>query len=97
MATATPSSHSGLLYAMWLPAIAFALAGIGTRKSKRQSVLVCLLGVLLFGGLFLQTSCSGGSPDPVGSRGTPKGQYTITVTGASGSLQHPTTVVLTVQ
>jgi hypothetical protein len=53
---------------------------------------------MLFAGLVFQAAC-GGSNSPGGGGGTPKGTYTITVTGtyAAGSLMHSTTTPLTVQ
>lgn len=97
MALAVPSNSSGFDYAMWLPAVAFALVGLGPLHGKRKRLLSWLFGALLFTGVFFQTSCGGGrSTDPSGSPGTPTGQYTITVTATSGSTQHSTSVTLRV-
>jgi hypothetical protein len=53
-----------------------------------------VLLVLLTGGL---VSCgSKGSGGGMGNPGTTTGSYTITVTGASGSIMQTTTVTLTV-
>jgi hypothetical protein len=43
-----------------------------------------------------QSAC-GGSSGSHGGGGTPLGTYTITFTGTSGSMQHATSVTLTVQ
>jgi hypothetical protein len=55
-------------------------------------------------GVALSVSCGGGGGSSGGSGGNPKtypgtpaGTYTVTVTGASGSLQDSTTMTLTVQ
>jgi hypothetical protein len=100
MALVFPSTRSSPFYAMWLPVFGFALTGIGIasrreRKAKRLGFTLCSL---LFAGLLFQAACGGGSStDGGGSAGTPTGQYTITITGKSGSLQHSTTVRLIVQ
>ena len=63
------------------------------RTRLQPALLVSLAAVLL--AITFWTACgSGASPS---SGGTPPGTYMLTVTGASGSLSHSTTVSLTVQ
>jgi hypothetical protein len=98
IALALPSNSSGFDYAMWLPAVAFALVGLGQGHRERKRLLSYLFGALLFTGLLFQTSCGGGrSTDPGGSPGTPIGQYNITITATSGSTQHSTGVTIEVE
>jgi subtilase family serine protease len=52
------------------------------------------LALLLIGGCLLQSSCGGGSSGPTG---TPAGVSVVTIHATSGSVQHTTTVTLTVQ
>ena len=76
----------------WLPIVGFAFMGVGfgCRLSIKRKLTVCLLGGILFSALILQGACGGSSG--------PRSQiYTITVTGASGSTQHSTTVPITVR
>ena len=85
------------LYAflLLLPGIVLAAAGIRGRKSKRRRIVSFSLGLLMTL-LTWQAGC-GGTPKQPAQPGTPAGTYSTTVTGISGSLQHPTTVMLTVQ
>jgi len=79
-----------LAYAAWLP-LAFGITLIGAPKRRR--------GTLLLGG-FVQllalslVACGGGSGGG-GNQGPTN--YTVTVTGTSGSIQHTAQVTVTVQ
>ena len=87
-----------LSYALWLPLFGLLVAGAGrSRKhnAKGRAFGLLLCGLLMFG-LTLQVACGGGSSTG-GSGGTAKGNYTVTISGTSGSLVHSTTVTLTVQ
>ena len=73
-----------------------ALALAFNQRRRRVSLLA---GAVLLAALAM--SCGGGGGGGGGGTttnpGTPKGTYTLTVTGTSGSLQHQTTLQLTVQ
>lgn len=68
--------------------------GIPARRRRWRSMLgmLMLLGFIAAG----LVSCGGKSKGSSGSPGTTTGNYTITVTGASGSIQQTTTVSVTV-
>jgi uncharacterized repeat protein (TIGR03803 family) len=93
------SSGGSLAYALWLPLL--GLVGIGNCfGSKQRKINAILLSCVLFAGVVFQAACGGGGSSG-GSRGTPAGAYTITVTGtssaATGSLVRSTNTTLTVQ
>lgn len=92
------------LYAIWLPVPGMALAGIGYASRKRKlaigMTLFLVLGLALLlagcGGGGSSSGGGGGGGGGGGTGGTTPGNYTITVTGTSGSLSHQTQVTLTV-
>ncbi len=88
------------MYAAWVQLQGLGLVGMlfmaPTRRRKRLLTLV-LLALVLSGALFM-TACAGGTGIvPTGGSGTAAGTYTVTVTGASGNLQHSLTLTLVVQ
>jgi len=94
-----PGEHSPRpLYALLLTLPGIALVGIGlaSRRSKRPGGVVCLLCSVVLAGLVLQVACGGGNgnsappPPPPSSR-----EFTVTVTGVSGTLQHMTQITVT--
>jgi uncharacterized repeat protein (TIGR01451 family) len=81
-------------YATWLPISGLALLGVGGLSRRRR--LVMFGGALVLCGMIaFQVAC--GSKGSTTTGGTPPGNYTITVTGTSGTFTHSTTVTLIVQ
>jgi uncharacterized repeat protein (TIGR01451 family) len=105
IATTGPSLAKGLLgrggffYAFSVPFVAVILFGV-RRSSKTpgsRRIVTAFLTALVMMGALIQASCGGGSGGGSHGGGTPPGNYTITITGASGSVQHSINVPLTVQ
>lgn len=88
-----PGSNS--LYAVWLLLPALLLGTAAKASPKARKLLTFALMFLLLGGCLFQSAC--GSSGPNLTTGTPAGNYSVIVTGAAGSDQHTTTVMLTVK
>jgi ABC-type glycerol-3-phosphate transport system substrate-binding protein len=73
--------------------LVFTLVPVEPGASKRGQNFV--LAALLISAITL-VGCGGGSNSGGGTSGTPSGSYTITVVGASGSVNQTSTLKLTV-
>jgi hypothetical protein len=82
------------LYAAWLPLPGIILFGMGffSRKQRVRSRNLWLLTGSLFTLLAVAAGCAGGSNTP-----PPPQNYTVTVIGTSGAIQHTTLVTVTVK
>jgi uncharacterized repeat protein (TIGR03803 family) len=78
---------SSLAYAVWLP-LAFVLAAAGGSKKRVRGSWAAGASLLLL--LVLQSACGGGTT-------TGQTTYAVTVTAASGAIQHTTQVGVTLQ
>jgi len=92
---AMSSFGSGVFFALCLSLIGLVATRVGFgsdhKPGKRRLTAASLIG-MLFAGLVFQIACGGSNPTSTGSKGTPQGAYTITVTGtySTGSLVHTT-------
>ncbi len=86
-AHAMNQGSGGVFYAMWLPVVGLSLVGMrfSTADSRRKKLLGFLLLGLIMAALFFLPACGGSSNNGGGGGGctgcTPKGSYTVTVTG----------------
>jgi hypothetical protein len=86
------------IYAAWIPLLGLFLIGAGStrRRSSRRKLALLLPGLLLLGLIILQAACGGGGGSPR-NPGTLAGTYTVTLSESSGTIQHTSTVNITVQ
>jgi hypothetical protein len=94
----TTPSHP--LQPPWIGFAALALMGMGSVSLRSQSrrLASLLLCAVLLGCLAFQTACGGGNGSG-GSQngGTAAGTYTVNINATSGSIQHSSSVSITVQ
>jgi hypothetical protein len=97
--TAAATAHSGIFFAAWLPFTGLGLVGMAFMIPGKRRKASTILTLLVLGGLMLIAGCGGSShttTPPPANNGTPKGTYTVTVTGTSGNVTQSTTFSLTV-
>ncbi len=99
---ALPGSTQRPAFGFWAVNLGFGLFGmflLGNRRGRRRATNLLLLMVLVSGMLF-SVGCGGSSntkTPSTPSSSTPAGTYNVLVIGTSGSVQHFTSLTLTVQ
>jgi hypothetical protein len=92
-------AHPQIFYALGLPFSGLGLLGIAIMvrpaKARRASTLVIMLLTMIVLTLLVGCGTVSNSPPPP-YNGTPKGTYTVIVTGTSGNVTNSTTFSLTV-
>ncbi len=93
--TAQPGARQR--YLMGLPLAGLALIGIGfvSRRSRKDRIWALALTSMVFSAVTFQMACAGGDRHSITS--TPPVTYSVTINGSSGSIQHTTTLSITVQ
>jgi hypothetical protein len=90
--------HEQLFYAILLPGFLGMVSMTGRRRKLRGGLrLLALIVVLSLPTLWLACGGSSSTTTPSPTGGTPTGNSTVTVSAASGTLQHSTSITLTVQ
>jgi hypothetical protein len=91
--TVSAIPRSGPLYATWLPFTGLGLFGIAFLVPGKRRKAATILTLLILGALLFTLACG---DDQHTIHGTPKGTYTVTVTGTSSNVTKSTSFALTV-
>ena len=92
--TAAAIAHPGLFYAAWLPFTGLGLVGMAFMIPSKRRKAATTFTLLILGVSMLAVGC--GDSRNTAVNGTPRGSYTVTVTGTSGNVTQSTTFGLTV-
>ena len=90
------STNTNLLYATSLPAFGTVLMGLGGFVRRNRKIMLVLLALCM---IFLIAGCGGGAMSKSSTSGSAlsSGGNAVTIVASSGSLQHSTTVNVTLQ